>query len=142
MPIDKLFGSTINLMAKNLDLRAKNQTYIAANVANAETPNYRPKTFSFEDQLKDALKNKDAGSMATVPANPRHIELKGIARKLDDVDGIVDENLTSGLGRDGNGVDLEREMGRMAENQILYTASIQILAKKFEGLKYAIKGGN
>ncbi|RQW88551.1 MAG: flagellar basal body rod protein FlgB [Geobacter sp.] len=142
MPIDKLFGSTINLMAKNLDLRAKNQTYIAANVANAETPNYRPKTFSFEDQLKDALKNKDAGSMATVPANPRHIELKGIARKLDDVEGIVDENLTSGLGRDGNGVDLEREMGRMAENQILYNASIQILAKKFEGLKYAIKGGN
>ena len=141
MPIDKLFGSTINLMAKNLDLRAKNQTYIAANVANAETPNYRPKTFSFEDQLKDALKNKDAGSMATVPVNPRHIELKGIARKLDDVDGIVDENLTSGLGRDGNGVDLEREMGRMAENQILYNASIQILAKKFEGLKYAIKGG-
>jgi flagellar basal-body rod protein FlgB len=142
MPIDKLFGSTIDLMAKNLDLRAKNQTYIAANVANAETPNFRAKTFSFEDQLKDALKNKDAGSMATVPANPRHIPIKGIARKLEDVDGIVDENITSGLGRDGNGVDLEREMGRMAENQILYNASIQILTKKFEGLKYAIKGGN
>jgi flagellar basal-body rod protein FlgB len=142
MPIDKLFGSTIDLMAKNLDLRAKNQTYIAANVANAETPNFRAKTFSFEDQLKDALKNKDAGSMATVPANPRHIPIKGIARQLDDVDGIVDENITSGLGRDGNGVDLEREMGRMAENQILYNASIQILTKKFEGLKYAIKGGN
>jgi len=142
MPIDKLFGSTIDLMAKNLDLRAKNQTYIAANVANAETPNFRAKTFSFEDQLKDALKNKDAGSMATVPANPRHIPIKGIARKLEDVDGIVDETITSGLGRDGNGVDLEREMGRMAENQILYNASVQILTKKFEGLKYAIKGGN
>jgi flagellar basal-body rod protein FlgB len=142
MPIDKLFGSTIDLMAKNLDLRAKNQTYIAANVANAETPNFRAKTFSFEDQLKDALKNKDAGSMATVPANPRHIPIKGIARKLDDVDGIVDENITSGLGRDGNGVDLEREMGRMAENQILYNASVQILAKKFDDLKYAVKGGN
>ncbi len=142
MPIDKLFGSTIDLMAKNLDLRAKNQTYIAANVANAETPNYRAKTFSFEDQLKDALKNKDAGSMATVPANPHHIPLKGIARKLEDVDGIVDENITSGLGRDGNGVDLEREMGRMAENQILYNASIQILTKKFDDLKYAIKGGS
>lgn len=142
MPIDKLFGTTIDLMAKNLDLRSKNQTHIAANLANAETPNYRPKTFSFEDQLKDALKNKDAGSMATVPADPRHIPLKGVARKLEDVDGILDESLSAGLGRDGNGVDLEREMGRMAENQILYNASVQILAKKFEGLKYAIKGGN
>ena len=141
MPIDNLFGSTIDLISKNLDLRAKNQMYIAANVANAETPNYRAKTFSFEDQLKDALKNKDAGFMAAVPANPRHIPLKGIARKLDDVDGTVDESQANGLGRDGNGVDLEREMGRMAENQILYNASIQILAKKFDDLKYAIKGG-
>lgn len=142
MPIDKLFGPTIDLMARNLDLRTKNQTYIAANVANAETPNYHAKTFSFEDQLKDALRNNDAGSMATVPANSRHIPLKGVARKIEDVDGIVDERSTSGLGRDGNGVDLEREMGRMAENQILYNASIQVLAKKFDDLKYAIKGGN
>jgi len=141
MPIDNLFGSTIDLISKNLDLRAKNQMYIAANVANAETPNYRAKTFSFEDQLKDALKNNEAGSMTAVPANPRHIPLKGIARKLDDVDGTVDESQANGLGRDGNGVDLEREMGRMAENQILYNASIQILAKKFDDLKYAIKGG-
>jgi len=135
MPIDTLFGSTIDLVAKNLDLRSKNQTHIAANLANAETPNYRPKTFSFEDQLKDALKNKDAGSMASVPADPRHIPLKGATRKLEDVNGVLDETLTAGL------VDLEREMGRMAENQILYNASVQILAKKFEGLKYAIKGG-
>ncbi len=141
MSIDNLFGSTIDLISKNLDLRSKNQMYIAANVANAETPNYRAKTFSFEDQLKDALKNNDAGSMAAVPTNPRHIPLKGIARKLDDVEGVVDESQPNGLGRDGNGVDLEREMGRMAENQILYNASIQILAKKFDDLKYAIKGG-
>jgi flagellar basal-body rod protein FlgB len=142
MSIDNLFGSTIDLISKNLDLRSKNQMYIAANVANAETPNYRAKTFSFEDQLKDALKNNDAGSMAAVPTNPRHIPLKGVARKLDDVEGTVDESQVNGLGRDGNGVDLEREMGRMAENQILYNASVQILAKKFEGLTYAIKGGN
>lgn len=142
MPIEKLFSSTIDLLAKNLDLRAKNQTYIAANVANAETPNFRAKTFSFEDQLKDALKSKDAGIMSAVPTNPRHIPLKGTARKFDDVEGSLDEGSEVGLGRDGNGVDLEREMARMAENQILYNASVQILNKKFEGLKYAIKGGN
>ncbi len=30
-------------------------------------------------------------------------------------------------------------MGKLAENQILFNASIQILSKKFEGLKYAVK---
>ena len=43
-------------------------------------------------------------------------------------------------GPDGNGVEMEGEMGRMAENQIMYTASVQLLAKKFEGLKQAIRG--
>jgi flagellar basal-body rod protein FlgB len=37
-------------------------------------------------------------------------------------------------------VELEGEMGRMVENQIMYNASVQILAKKFEGLRTAIKG--
>ncbi len=142
MPVDKLFGPTVDLIAKNLDLRAKNHSHIAGNIANAETPNYRPKSLSFEGQLKDAMKNRDAGPAGTVPAHPRHIPIKGVARKIEDVEGILDETSSSGLGRDGNGVDLEREMARMAENQIQYNASIQILAKKFEGLKYAIKGGN
>ena len=142
MPIDKLFGTTIDLVCKNLDLRAKNHAHIAGNIANAETPNYRPRTFSFEDRLKDAVKNRQATSEIAEPANPRHFPLKGASRRLEDVQGTVDDTTVNGLGRDGNGVDLEREMGRMAENQILYNASVKILAKKFEGLKYAIKGGN
>lgn len=142
MPIDKLFGTTIDLVSKNLDLRAKNHAHIAGNIANAETPHYRPRTFSFEDQLKDAVKNRQANTESTASAHPRHFPLKGASRNLEDVQGTVDETTVNGLGRDGNGVDLEREMGRMAENLILYNASVKVLAKKFEGLKYAIKGGN
>ena len=44
------------------------------------------------------------------------------------------------MGPDGNGVELESEMGRMAENQIMYNATVQLLGKKFEGLKQAIRG--
>ncbi len=142
MPIDKLFGTTIELVSKNLDLRAKNHMYLAGNVANAETPYYRSKTFSFEDQLKDAVRHREESAAPAVAAHPNHIPLKGSAHRIEDIEGIVDESNVNGLGRDGNGVDLEREMGRMAENQILFNASVKILAKKFEGLKYAIKGGN
>jgi flagellar basal-body rod protein FlgB len=56
------------------------------------------------------------------------------------VEGKVIETPAPTPGRDNNGVELEAEMSRMAENQIMYNASIQILTKKFEGMKYAIKG--
>ena len=141
MPIDDLFGATVHLVAKNLDLRAKNHMYIAANISNTETPGYIPKALSFEGELKGALKNRETGLHGSVPANPRHIPLKGMAAGVDEVQGILEETPSKSMGKDGNGVDLEREMGRMSENQILFNASIQILGKKFEGLKYAVRGG-
>jgi flagellar basal-body rod protein FlgB len=44
-------------------------------------------------------------------------------------------------GKDGNAVELENEMGRMAENQIMFNASVQLLVKKLEGLKTALREG-
>jgi len=43
---------------------------------------------------------------------------------------------------DGNTVDIDRTMGNLAENTLLYNTAIQLIAKKFSGLKNAITGGN
>jgi len=142
MPIDDMFAGTVNLLAKTLDLRARNHTHLAGNIANAETPNYVAKSLSFENELKGALKGSPMGRSNAAAPHPRHIPLKGTASRLEDVQGTLEEAPASIGGRDGNRVDIEREMGKLSENQILYNASIQILAKKFEGLKYAVKGGN
>lgn len=141
MPIDNLFGTTVNLLGKTVDLRAKNQNHLSANVANVETPGYQPRTLSFEDELRGALTNEKKGSSPSV-THPRHIPLKGGAARLEDVQGRVVETPSGTGGRDGNGVELETEMGKLVENQIMYNASVQLLAKKFEGLKSVIKGGN
>lgn len=138
MPVDSMFGTTINSLAKAVDLRARNHTMISANLANAETPNYTPKALSFEKELGAALKGSKTGSPTTT--HPRHIPLKGQAASVQSVEGTVIETPAPTPGRDNNGVELEAEMSRMAENQIMYNASIQILTKKFEGMKYAIKG--
>ena len=42
--------------------------------------------------------------------------------------------------RDGNTVDVDREMTRLAENGLMYTASAQMIARKLQGLKSAIQG--
>ena len=137
MPVNAIFGTTIELLGKTLDLRAKRQGLIAANLANVETPGYTPSDISFESELKSALKK---GGSTTSP-NPRHIPLKGGGTAaLQLVAGQLVELPGKGTGPDGNGVELESEMGRMAENQIMYNASVQLLTKKFEMMKQAIRG--
>ena len=138
MALDGIFNTTIRLLEKNLDLRAMNQNLISANLANAETPGYIPKRLSFEGELKDALKNR--GGDTPPLTDPRHIPLNGRSAGLDRVQGTIIEAPDGSVGDDGNGVELENEMGRLAENQILYNASIQLAVKNFEMLKTAIKG--
>lgn len=134
-----LFSTTVNLLAKSVDLRARNHNYISANLANAETPGYTPTALSFEKQLREAVKDR-GGSRGRAVTHPRHIPLKGGAGSLDRVEGEAIEAPAGTPGMDGNGVEIENEMAKMTQNQIMYNASVQILAKKFEGLKTAIKG--
>ncbi len=141
MQIEGIFGSTIDLLGKSVDLRAKNQTLIASNVANAETPNFIPKTLDFEQELQGALKSHQGQRRSSVP-HARHIPVRGagVGNAVQSVSGQVIETPAKTPGKDGNAVELENEMGRMAENQIMFNASVQMLNKKFEGLRTAIKG--
>ncbi|WP_243374361.1 flagellar basal body rod protein FlgB [Geotalea sp. SG265] len=140
MPVKGIFGSTVDILGKTLDLRAKNHNHIAANIANAETPGYMPTRLSFEAELKDAVNGKGVGRGALT--NPRHIPFKGKGGSVEEVKGTVVETPAQSVGVDNNAVELENEMGKMSENQIMFNATVQLLGKKFEGLKYAIKGGN
>lgn len=138
MALDGIFNTTLRLLEKNLDLRAKNQILISANLANSETPGYIPSSLSFEGELKDALKSR--GGDTPPITNPRHIPLKGSGAALEMVQGTISETPDASVGHDGNGVELEQEMGKLAENQILYNATVQLAVQKFEMLKTAIKG--
>jgi flagellar basal-body rod protein FlgB len=142
MQIEGIFSSTIDLLGKSVDLRAKSQNLISSNIANAETPNYIPNTLVFEQELQGALKNRQSGQRASSAPNIRHIPLRGAGAggTVQSVSGKVVETPTKTPGKDGNAVELEDEMSKLAENQIMFNASVQLLNKKFEGLLLAIKG--
>jgi flagellar basal-body rod protein FlgB len=42
------------------------------------------------------------------------------------------------VSQDGNTVDRDQEMADMAENKIMYDASVQLLNKKLALMKYAV----
>jgi len=139
MQLNGLFNTTVEILGKNIDLRARNQNLISSNIANAETPNYTPKALAFEDELQGALKGASKGAQART--NDRHLSLKGSANRIQSVTGRVVETPAKTPGKDGNSVEFENEMGRMMENQIMYNASVQILAKQFGEIKMALREG-
>lgn len=146
MPVDGLFSTTIDVLGKNIDLRTRSQNLITSNLANAETPGYTPKNLEFEQQLQSAVKKSSGRSVHGVGSggltNPAHIPLRGgSGEQISQVNGRVIETPAKTPGRDGNSVELENEMSRMMQNQVLFNASVQLLSKKFEGLRTALREG-
>lgn len=138
MPINSGFDPTIGALNTSLNLRLMNQNVISANVANADTPGYKAKTMEFEGALRDALNVGNALAPAeTHPGHRAHHSTDAVSPEIyDDPNGV--ESL------DGNTVDRAEQMAKMAENQLLYDASTEMIKKKLGMLKYAISegGGN
>ena len=121
-----------------LKLRALRNQVLSANIANADTPNYKAFHVEVEKEMeKFAAK---PGRLRMQRTQPAHMpvaavsEVRGTAR-------VSDTPLFS-LRGDGNTVDIDRSMADLAENNLLYNAAAQIIQQKFQALKSAILGGN
>lgn len=127
-------NQTIRALATSLNMRETRNKLITSNIANAETPGYKAKRLEFESALRNAIDLDKTRSMYAT--DERHFNVGGGGIEsvqpeiIDDPNGIVAE--------DGNTVDRDDEMARMAQNKILYDASIQMLNKKLGLLKYTI----
>lgn len=130
------FDTSMELLEKVLDMRAKNQQIIGSNIANAETPGYSAKSFEFEDQLQAAMSSSKVPASTTHPA---HIPLGTTSLEL--VQGSISvKKDETGIG-DENSVSVDEEMIKLSENEILYETAITMLKKKLSMLKYTIAGG-
>ncbi len=137
MDSNGLFGKTISLMEKVLDLRSAKHNVIASNIANVDTPNYRSFNLIVEEELK-----KTKGHSGLIPIEKTHpMHLSNNAAGLNSVQYKLTESPNVTLRGDRNSVDLDKEMAKMTENNIMFNALTQIIARKFEGLKSVIHGG-
>ncbi|MBU0729252.1 MAG: flagellar basal body rod protein FlgB [Proteobacteria bacterium] len=126
MPIDKLYGGTLALTAKALDLRAEKQGLIQTNIANMETPGYKTQDFSFEKVMASLMTGK--GHLDKT--HKKHMELDPMA---------LERSLS--VRSEDRPVDLDEEMLKLSESQLMYQIGTQIIAKKFDALRYVIDEG-
>lgn len=124
-----LSDATSAALEKALQGQALRQRTTADNIANVDTPGYRPRQVSFEQQLQAALGQTDDDE-GTVIAN------------MSDIEPGITTSAGPALRRDGNAVDIEAEMVRLAESSLHYHALIKLLSHKLQMLRtVATEGG-
>ena len=138
MPTDKIFSGTIFALEKSLNLRSLQHRVLASNIANMDTPNYKAVEIAVAEEMS---RNQDSAPAIQLRRTKiGHLPLKHNA--ADSVKLKVAKPPEFNLRGDGNTVDLDRTMGKLAENTLRYKIAAQLISKKFNGLKNAIKGGN
>lgn len=136
--MDRLFDKHFTLLHKSLDFRFLRQNMLAANIANAETPGYKAKDLIFERALGKAMHAHEPGPLRVT--DPRHFD----GRDAKPLELVTPTTIRSGnpVGSlDGNSVDLEREMAKLGENQVVYQVMSQIISSRLRSLRHVITEG-
>jgi flagellar basal-body rod protein FlgB len=120
--MNRLFnGASLSASEAMLIFASNRQKAIAGNIANVDTAGYRTQDVSesdFKRQLDNLFSSK--GKPVVIRSGP-----------AEDA-GVVKPN--------GNNVDLEIEMAKMARNTALHSTAAAILAQQFTLLREAIAG--
>ncbi len=122
---------SFELVTKALDYRSIRQDMIASNIANVDTPFYRPKDIDFETMLREREReifyHNKSSKLKLAKSSPKHID----ADNNFEVDKATVYYRDGHLARnDGNSVDLDVETSEMAKNSIMYNALINALNKQ------------
>lgn len=136
--IGGIFNGKDRIKMEALNQRLTRSQVINANIANAETPGFRALGYDFESQLQEI--DGDDGSLPMKVTDARHMRSEFVGG-----DGNLRPDVyvqpSESVGNDGNTVDVDKEMASLAENQIMYRATVELINKKIGVLKYAIHGG-
>jgi flagellar basal-body rod protein FlgB len=133
-----IFDKTMASLQRALDVRARKHDLTISNIANADTPNYKAFEMVVEEELaKGASLQQPQHLMVT---NRMHLA-SAVSNSSFHPPKRAQISKEVTLRGDGNTVTMEKEMAALAKNSLLYRASTQILAKKFDGLMNAIRGG-
>jgi flagellar basal-body rod protein FlgB len=129
---EKLFGSTVGALEKTLDLTWSRNQAITSNIANAETPHYRAVDMSFGDTLEKAF-SKPGSSDQLLRTHVDHLDVSGSSGPN------LAEDTSGATKADGNNVDIDIQMGRLAYNSGKYSLAANLMRKELSTVSNAIR---
>ncbi len=113
--------SILQAALRGLNVR---QTWVADNIANADTPGYKARRVRFEDQLRRAI--REASDDTSLLSRAR---------------AVVETDSTRSGTMDGNSVDLDQELLAMTDTTMRYNAVAQALSERIALYRSVITDG-
>jgi flagellar basal-body rod protein FlgB len=114
----ELFDTTQLGLQRAISGAAMRQSALAANIANANTPNYKPRDVDFHSALQAAFSSGKRESVAAAP--------------------FAQTTQNDVMRPDGSGVDVDVESAKMAENGLEYQALIQVARGRLDIIESAM----
>lgn len=118
-----------------LALRQERQEVLAANIANADTPNYKARDLDFSVALQKANQTVRSGPTQLTLTSAQHIP--AAAQNAFDAQLLYRQPLQPAL--DGNTVDMDVERMAFAENTMQYQTSLSLISQRIKGLMSALQ---
>jgi flagellar basal-body rod protein FlgB len=148
--------NSLNFQSEALRLRSERQRLLSSNIANADTPGYVARDFSFGEALKQATGQGSSASKGLVnpagdPGTLRMptLALAGtqgahLAKNGNPPGSNANEEMTYSLqsmtNLDQNTVDMDRERANFTDNTVRYEATLRFLNGQIKTLNTAITG--
>jgi flagellar basal-body rod protein FlgB len=114
-----------------LDFHVSRHNVLASNLANAETPGFRPL------EIVRAAPS-ETGGLPLQTTSEGHLGAGAAAAD----DHITREDRTTDPGANGNAVSVEHEMSKLAANDIRFEGAVKLVASKLAMLRYAANDGS
>ena len=126
------FKAALGIHDQALRLRSRRTEILAANIAHADTPNYKAQDLDFRKALAASSQQEAAGLRVT---HSGHIHSNQAPLGGEPLYRVPDH-----ASLDGNTVDSRVEHAKFSENAVRYQATLSFLGGKFNTLTRAIKG--
>jgi flagellar basal-body rod protein FlgB len=133
--------SALDFHQTALRVRGQRQELIAANIANADTPNYKARDIDFKAAMQNALGGNERATFNVAKTSALHID--GTPSPSVSSTGSASEPLFRPIIQgsvDGNTVDMDVERNQFADNGIRYEASLTMINGQLKKLLTAIQG--
>ena len=130
--MDSLFDKTITGLSKSMELTWNRNQAITSNIANAETPLYRAVDVTFAKELDQAFGDTTETLKKT---SAQHLDISSDqgSHRVADESGVTKP--------DGNNVDIDLQMGRMAQNSGDYMNAARLIRRQLGLIRTAIRTG-
>ena len=119
----------MDIMRNALNVTSDRNQLITGNIANVDTIGYAPKDLDFKQSLLNAMASEDEASLTRT--DDMHYKT-GAPNPFDT--NVYEQSSVEA-------VDIDQEMANLAENNLQYRTSSEMLMRKLSLIKYSITDG-